>query len=124
MGELDNNLITNNAFIGIAAAEIAGEIFLQLSFKDYIGNTLEPSEIITGIEEQSSKYTINETPSNHVTQILSTGTAQGSFVIEGNKMIVTNRTTTNENVVTRPLKFYLEKFTTADKEFTKFKYVL
>lgn len=96
---------------------------MQLSFKDYIGNTLDPSEIIVGVEGQTSKYTINETPSNHVTQILTTGTAQGTFVIEGNKMIVNNRTTTNENVVTRPLKFYLEKFTTADQEFTKFKYI-
>lgn len=84
---------------------------------------LNPSEIILGVEGQSSKYTINETPSNHVTQKLSPGTAQGSFVIESNEMIVTNRTTTNENVVESPLKFYLEKLTTADKEFTSFKYI-
>ena len=38
-------------------------------------------------------------------------------------MTITNRTTTNENVVTQPFKFYLEKLTTADNEFTKFKYV-
>lgn len=123
MGELDNNLFTNQNLVGKSRQELSGQELIKVEFYDYLYQPLIPNNCrVQPIEIPGQYYIITATESTHSLGIRNNGWVNEPWQIIDNTMIVKGSESTDENIITSIYRFKFDYLTTNEKEYTKFRF--
>ena len=116
--------MTNQALVGKTRTELIGQTFIEVSFTDYLGQPLQGIRSIIEVATTGNEYRVTPEAGIHPFATLNTGgNMNANWVIEENRLRVYGGSTTGIQVVTEVFKFLFQSLQTAEKEYTKFKFI-
>lgn len=84
---------------------------------------LEPTSVDVKIANNSNRYNITQQESSHLLGTAEGGTFGTRWQISNEKLYIIAPVSTSQAVVTSVWSFNFERLTTAEKSYTKFKYI-
>ena len=125
IGTHDGNLITNQNIIGLRADSVNGQTWISASFKNYLGETIEPTKIkLKVITEEYGTAEIEPTTEQSANAYIahrSAGRITGIFKIQDNQLVCEISSSTSQLIETAGV-VEITEITTAERTYNEFKF--
>ena len=124
-GTHDGNLITNQDIVGQSAASVNRQTWISASFKNYSGETIEPTKIKLKVTTQvyGTKEIEPTTEQSATTQIAhrESGAINGTFRIQDNELVceISSGTT---HLIEVACDVKITKITTVERTYDEFRF--